>query len=739
MSSHSGPQLIFKYPQDLSGEEETPPDEVNTSDSDADESTDAMSILNEEVDLSNMNYYMGTKKDIIGFLDDQERSRQAQRQKINAIGRPQQRVEDRIAGSAITISLLTKNTSNPASSITNMLDSGTLEPPSSKSSIPNAIFGIETDYLCEMLAPPKQMCNTRFEIMIDEQVFVGLPIHKHDNGTWRQHESKKKKASTTGDAGNLTDSLVNGAGNAKRLNLNMFHLVFVMNPPIVECNYRIDEMFHYVISRLTMVLRYEQLKEDYVSEQVRLILSLKESLGPKTQSETLVAKSSLCRLIYECYDAISNSRIANLSINNKLRSFQIPIKSEFYLLPEESVPYLPGSSISSMTKLLATSGLICAGETSRYAQSDVFAPDLQTADEHGDDESSTLADQILHFAILLLDNADNIIRDIRTEENSILAKFIRMIRPTESLFRISARNPSLSANEIKSFSFHLVYWRRARIIQPLTSRSTYIISPMAPISENLYRDIKLFKKEFPSLPSLIHFMRLLSGSEKSFDATQMGKKRKLETLKPQQYGMIIPTKDHKKSYMEALAWLIRYGYATQLQTFLWLKISRKIKLKVEEDLENEALQRKKTGSSKKTAASKGTDNSSKIPDAHVSAGEGKVQTILKKRVTDDEIDEIEKRLKKTQLGPNIVLEDDDDTILIDPARATALERKWINKIIQDECHLSSELTAIFYKLLRYMNGNDSLELLLLKENISRSMLQRLLGEIKDHIIAVRHW
>ena len=81
----------------------------------------------------------------------------------------------------------------------------------------------------------------------------------------------------------------------------------------------------------------------------------------------------------------------------------------------------------------------------------------------------------------------------------------------------------------------------------------------------------------------------------------------------------------------------------------------------------------------------------------------------------------------------------DDTIILDPGRATTLERRWINKIIYEECKLSPELTAVFYKLLKYMNGKNSLELLLLKENISRSELRKLLLSIEEHIISVRHW
>ena len=95
-------------------------------------------------------------------------------------------------------------------------------------------------------------------------------------------------------------------------------------------------MFHYVISRLSPVLRYEQQKHDYVSQQVKNILALRELLLEGNES-LLTEKSSLSRVIRDCFEGISTSTIANLSINGKLRSFQIPIKTEFHSLPDPSV------------------------------------------------------------------------------------------------------------------------------------------------------------------------------------------------------------------------------------------------------------------------------------------------------------------------------------------------------------------------------------------------------------------
>lgn len=829
ISTHSGPQLVFKYPPDLSNERiqkrirrkkvksasfgrnsNTDIDDTSSSDDDGDAEDDYEVVDSDEDsnvqefetenewDSSHLDFYMGTKKDIFSFLDEQERQRKLKLKKseneLNFKEKPHNSIDaikisdndfSSNRGLRKTLSGLSQKSSHSRSSSNNNVQLTT----------PTEVLGFEPDYLSEILTPPKQMCNSRFEIMIENSIFLGLPIHNYDDGSWRitkkkhsksnkSHSSKSKKPSSTksdaesnnnhdlnnDSAVNNNDDLngedadeednVNNNENIKH-SMNMFHVVFIMNPPIIECNYRIDEMFHYVISRLSLVLRYEQLKHDYVWNQVKLISKLKNEWKPSSNislNNYLIMKSSLAKLIAECYTSISSSKIANLSINNKLRSFQIPIKTEFHSLPDSTVPFLPGSHLSSTVNMLGNTGLINVGETTRYGMSNMMTilmmgggnpmiPSYQNngalksldddQDDNEDSDEIANAEDIIYFALLLLDDPETIIKDIKGELHSTLANFIRMIKPTESLLKLSNKlqqsdnSISVDINQIKSFAFHLIYWRRARVIAPLSTRSVYIVSPMAPITINLHEDIPKFKDSFQTLPSLPHFLKSLS----------------TRSRKPKQFATIIPSKDHRDIYLNALAWLIRFGYVTQLHTFIWLKISRKVKLKVEEDLEYESSKiakrkRDSDATDKLTSnvrSSGTTDNTSKQIDEGLSDIRNYKANNVSTSSYDPDLELLDKNIKSLNLGPNIVLEDDEDTIVIDPGRATTLERRWINKIIEDECKLSPELTGVFFKLLKYMNGKNSLELLLLKENITRHDLRKLLFAIEDHIISVRHW
>ena len=55
-----------------------------------------------------------------------------------------------------------------------MASLSTTSPP--ESSIQGEIFGTDAAYICEMLAPPKQMCNTRFEMTIQDKLFWDYPF-----------------------------------------------------------------------------------------------------------------------------------------------------------------------------------------------------------------------------------------------------------------------------------------------------------------------------------------------------------------------------------------------------------------------------------------------------------------------------------------------------------------------------------------------------------------------------------
>ncbi|KAL9081288.1 MAG: hypothetical protein Q9157_000143 [Trypethelium eluteriae] len=166
-----------------------------------------------------------------------------------------------------------------------------------------------------------------------------------------------------------------------------------------------------------------------------------------------------------------------------------------------------------------------------------------------------------HMGIILMQDAEAILRDLAKEEQDLSAAliyFVRNLISTKSLLKLS-KILKLSLQELQVLSEHLISGRRARAIPPLHPRDTYIVSPNADMRQ-LSAATEAFAQRFPTFPSLPKMLNMLSGTPKS-------------------YGMFMPSKDHRPAYMEILAWLMRGGWVTQLRTFAWIRLSPEIQHK----------------------------------------------------------------------------------------------------------------------------------------------------------------
>ncbi|SCV00840.1 LANO_0F08834g1_1 [Lachancea nothofagi CBS 11611] len=627
----------------------------------------------------------------------------------------------------------------------------------------NKILRYDADFFAEVSSPPKDMCNTRFELSIDDLVLVGLPVHRNTDGYWRR--SKKKKPGNRSKRSNSSlrnrnvsqsragsvdadpDSRVNlGSGildaeeshgrdeyQDLEKSVNMFHLCFLMNPQLVEYNERVDDMYHYVVSRLSLILRYAQSKTEFVTKECYEILKTRDHVlkvsekykSIKGQSskgkylyQRILQKSALARAITQCYDAISRNEVANLDIDdNKIISLQIPLKDEFLVLPDLITnPVLKGSFLTSILnqKFLKDS----SGTGNEPWEKDI------------DDD-----DDLLDYALLLLHEPANIMQQLQYSSfrddvtSVILSSLVKNLKPTVPLrnyqFIIDevmgasdlddgGRKNSFQTGMLRSLALHLMYWRHARIIIPISSKSTYIVSPLAPVTgcakddfagnrsnvtENkplIFQNQDIFAKKFPPLPPLPSFLSLVSSS------------------KPRPFGNLIPSKDHKNVYLNALSWLIRYGYLTQLLTFVRLRVDSRIKIAVDEDLEVDGVRRPKNSKYRNL----NTDTSDNV-------------------ITPGLPDDLEDDLDFFYYGDDEdIVNRADFTIILNPERATAVEKRWLYKCVEGQ---PSDVQVLFHKLVKYFNGTTPIELVQIREGVSRHEIRKLFQALGKYLVETKHW
>lgn len=486
------------------------------------------------------------------------------------------------------------------------------------------LLGYPVEGLEMMLSPPSSMHKKRFEVMLDDLVFLGYPIFVRDDGTWKKKKTKRRASTKDGKSsqgghgqedddandsgsdnenddddeegngdndmfspplspltprrppqnGDLPGSFPSepamseaasetGSANSNQDEMTMFHIVFVMNPPALEYHIRLQEMYDNVVKKFAKALRYEQARSNAIYQDAKKMQSLKaQAKENKTPMSVLWPT-----LIASCSLAKAVAILYTSIASNKIAHISIGEGFEASIqIPQAiSTPYVPTPTEPQLPGLWLT-----------------------TANSLSDDGQSLSP----HAALLLLEDKDTMLKEIEgdgKEAGSPLAFFIRELTPTKSLTKLSAAL-SLPLSDVQFLARHLIYWRRARAIPPLHIRDTYILSPNCDMRQ-LTKAMPLYAQQFSALPSLPKMLQNLSG-------------------KPIQYGFLIPSKDHKPAYMDILAWLLRGGWVTQLRTFAWVKVSPAVKVAVAVKLKQEFEDRmaKRPPSALKTSVAAATNS-----------------------------------------------------------------------------------------------------------------------------------
>lgn len=659
----------------------------------------------------------------------------------------------------------------------------------------NKIFGFDSEFVAEICSPEREMCNNNFEFTVDKLCFLGLPIHIDSEGNWKKSKKKKhsgsrrsvsvrSKGSRRRSSASNTTALEHGSEREDDENLdeilslddievshsnpiaihdsnssdierhlNMFHVCFIMNPPLSEYNQRVDDMFHYIVARLSLALRSAQAKSNYVSKECDLILKEKEHVLKASKKykkikgsgnrgrylyQRLLTVSSLARALTTCVDNLQRNEISSLEIgDDKILTLHIPIHDEFWKLPQSKLePVLRGSYLTSIvnSKFLGSSANKRAENEKHH-------------DTYLNEEEANAT--ILQYSLLLLDEPANIIEKLESFThtdnvgNVVLRRLVKHIQPNvpisfyqplvdDLLGDMYKEDHLFQVNILKYCTLHLIYWRHARVIIPISSKNLYIVSPLAPIQGSskdditdnydlfigerkslIYQNQDIFKKAFPSLPPLPSFLSLLSNG------------------KPRAFGTIIPSKEHKPIYLGALAWLIRFGYITQLLTFVCIRVDKQIKMAVDEDLEKDGFRNKRQPTTRtevkldnvvgsKTGNSLDADKKGEQPNSNA-----KNESISNK---DDE--------ELTHFQYDDPEMEKDYTIILEPERAGAIEKRWIYKCIHEQ---PPDIQILFNRMLKYFNGRVPIEVAILKEGVSRHELRKLLHVMNKYLIEIYHW
>lgn len=174
----------------------------------------------------------------------------------------------------------------------------------------NDLFGLPSYELAKLLTPPPTSHKKKFELSIDDKVFIGQPIFAREGEHWKKKKDKKVKTrksrrATESNSAQQPESSTDASEHhenpddifeprkqempavdadqssltspepttqetkpKKKNTLNMFHVVFVLNPPPLEYQLRVKEIYDHVVKKFSKALKWEQARSNYVMREI---------------------------------------------------------------------------------------------------------------------------------------------------------------------------------------------------------------------------------------------------------------------------------------------------------------------------------------------------------------------------------------------------------------------------------------------------------------------------------------
>lgn len=483
------------------------------------------------------------------------------------------------------------------------------------------------------------------------------------------------------DMGGISES--KGYITDKDSPMRMFHVSFVLNPPITEMAVCEERVYSSILVPFVKMLRQEQASHNYVWNEVVNMLRVQETMANSAaaeKQEAMESCSELARALRQMCEAISKMDIARILICNKARAFQIPLQLELTQLPEGLDQVSSHAYLSTLNSPLKEIGHNCYG----------------------------------CYGLLLLDDPEVIVKEIEVDPQGPVAAMIRNIDPTASLEELAQQN-RIELKQIVNLVWSLVYWRRARIIIPIHSRYTYGVSPLTGRGEKFGELANAYHQLFPMMPPMQKIMALLS------------------TGKPKPFSMHIPSTDHRHIYMRTVSWMLQKDLIVHLQTFALIVVTRKTKIS---SMNTEGILDKGSSTEDPVSPAKASEsNNSKVAEQEPTP---KTHYVNHAGISTEQF-RPRKWMIRRKSSNRIELEDIEDSVILDPRNASAQEKKWLGQVAVSGLTRNPDLATMFHRLTKYFNGVDCLEQVMILEKITREEMRRFLHEFNLYIVTYKHW
>ncbi|XP_061404914.1 GATOR1 complex protein NPRL3 isoform X1 [Lethenteron reissneri] len=278
------------------------------------------------------------------------------------------------------------------------------------------VAGFSDVILATILAPKSELCGKRFELKIDNVLFVGHP-------TLLQHSQLPQVSKTDPSPKRETPTMI------------LFNVVFALrahaDPSVLGC-------MHNLSRRMAVALRHEERRCQYLTREAKLMLAVQDEISalhdgspPPSPFHHILPKSKLARDLKEAYDNLCSTGLVQLYINNWLEvSFCLPHK-----VHKISNNYISPEAIERSLKSIRP-----------------------------------------YHALLLLGEEKSLLSQLPADSSPSLVRLIKVTSPMKTLQQL-AQDADLALLQVFQLAAHLVYWGKATVIYPLCETNVYMLSP----------------------------------------------------------------------------------------------------------------------------------------------------------------------------------------------------------------------------------------------------------------------
>ncbi|KAK4058754.1 Nitrogen permease regulator 3 [Microbotryomycetes sp. JL221] len=530
--------------------------------------------------------------------------------------------------------------------------------------------------------------------------------------------------------------------------LSSFNFVCVIDtPPDSHLSSHLEGYYKDVVVPITANLKALEKKERWLGKEAAKLRKAQEKLRTRAldaleQVEALSSLSDLVLALTQLFAALKSRRLANVAFGSL--PIQVLLRGEVAV--EDEVDALERERIESALQ----------ADTGKDHGDDITRPLSPSREPYHRQRAPPLFSKMrrrppVRFqpwqTLLPLEDTDELQKSV--EEGSLLWRFLDICSPTLSFAEYETLL-DLDSDErpMKDVVEHLVHWNKARVVDVVSLKNPYAIRQDFQMS-TLPDRTRAFAAAFPVLPPLPIVLCRVNPREP--------------------FGnMSLSTPSLRTSYFQALVWLLQTNVLEKQRFHVRVVVSEEVKraAMLKWSHSNPRGHRDDGASTSDGAPRSSSDRSygersrtnsrvdlddtknmvivgsalSGSPPAHLSRSQQSSSRLLHAGTRRNKTQsDLTRAFSGTTLSSQSSQRPDESekgtSVIVEPGRPTALERKWIDEICRDK---DKHVVQKFEKVVRMFNGAHHLDEIRHRAELSRRDIRIVLSAFESHLILFQH-